>query len=49
MTFFEWIRHCLRWDAKQHPMPEKQKLALRCRVRGIRDEETKAKTEDKTD
>lgn len=22
MTFFEWIRKCLQWDAKKHPLPK---------------------------
>ena len=33
MTFFEWIRKCLLWDAKKHPMPEEQKETVRRRIR----------------
>ena len=33
MTFFEWIRKCLLWDAKKHPMPEEQKETVRRKIR----------------
>ena len=29
MTFYEWIRQCLLWDARQKVLPEKQKAAVR--------------------
>lgn len=35
MTFFEWIRQCLLWDARQKALPEEQRTAVRERV--IRD------------
>ncbi len=28
MTFYEWIRRCLLWDAERHPMPDAQKEAF---------------------
>ena len=41
MTFFEWIRKCLQWDAKQHPMPKEtgRSIKKRCeRQSGIPNE-----------
>ena len=29
MTFYEWVRQCLLWDARQKVLPEKQKAAAR--------------------
>ena len=29
MTFFEWIRYCLRLDAKLHPLPRSCRKELK--------------------
>ena len=35
MTFYEWIRQCLLWDALRKSLPEEQKAAARERVRAF--------------
>ena len=36
MTFFEWIRKFLLWDAKKHRMPDEQKMRLKQRITAIK-------------
>ena len=33
MTFYEWVRQCLLWDARQRAQSAEQKAAVRDRVR----------------
>ena len=36
MTFFEWIRKCLQWDAKKHPLPKEKSASIRKTLRQMK-------------
>jgi hypothetical protein len=39
MTFFEWIRRCLLWDAEQHSLPAECRRELKRLLKEMRREE----------
>ncbi len=43
MTFYEWVRQCLLWDARQKVLPEKQKAAARERAIALAEMQTRKK------